>query len=175
MVKRLAGLLLIAILLVLAFAGGWIVARTGMGTAVDSSSLSDLEREFAERMTGASLVGVFTLAGREDRPSVPDRYDLERVQKVGDELWQFTTRMSYGNVTTAIPIAVPIQWLGDTPMITMTNYDIPGMGAFTVRLLFYGDRYAGTWQATGGGGLMFGRIGPGGAAEPGAGGAGGAG
>ncbi len=149
-----------AVLLLLAFVGGWIVARTGMGMGVDPASLGDREREFAERMTGASLVGVFTVAGREDRPGTPDRYDIERVQKVGDDLWQFTARMSYGDVRTAIPFAVPLVWVGDTPMITMTDMGIPGMGSFSVRLFFYGDRYAGTWQSERAGGHMFGRIDP---------------
>jgi hypothetical protein len=43
-------------------------------------------------------------------------------------------------------------------MISMTDTSIPGFGAFTVRLLFHDDRYAGTWQAERGGGLMYGRI-----------------
>ena len=46
----------------------------------------------------------------------------------------------------------------DTPMISMTDVAIPSMGTFTVRLVFYGDRYAGTWQHGQVGGHMFGRI-----------------
>ena len=75
--------------------------------------------------------------------------------------------MSYGNTTTAIPLAVPMHWVGDTPMITLTDYGIPGMGTFSARVFFYGDRYAGTWQSERAGGHMFGSIVPGGAAANG--------
>jgi hypothetical protein len=47
---------------------------------------------------------------------------------------------------------------GDTPMIMMTDTSLPGIGTFTVRVFFYGDRYAGTWQHGKVGGAMSGRI-----------------
>jgi hypothetical protein len=53
---------------------------------------------------------------------------------------------------------VTMRWVGDTPMIMLTDFTIPAMGTFTVRLFFYGDRYAGTWQHGRVGGQMFGRI-----------------
>jgi hypothetical protein len=40
----------------------------------------------------------------------------------------------------------------------MTDTSLPAMGTFTVRVLFYGDRYAGTWQHGAVGGHMSGRI-----------------
>ena len=46
----------------------------------------------------------------------------------------------------------------DTPVIMMTDTSIPGIGEFTVRLFFHGDRYAGSWQHGKVGGLMSGRI-----------------
>lgn len=51
-----------------------------------------------------------------------------------------------------------MEWLGDTPMITMTEVPLPPLGTFTARVFFYGDRYAGTWQHDAVGGHMFGRI-----------------
>ena len=57
------------------------------------------------------------------------------------------------------PIPVKVEWAGDTPVLTMTDQKIEGMdGQFTVRLLFHGDRYAGTWQHGAAGGHMFGTI-----------------
>ena len=47
---RLLGAGGVLVLLVLAYAGGWIVARSGMGQGIDPASLTDLERAFAERM-----------------------------------------------------------------------------------------------------------------------------
>jgi hypothetical protein len=40
----------------------------------------------------------------------------------------------------------------------MTDTSLPGIGTFTVRLFFYGDRYSGTWQHGTVGGHMSGRI-----------------
>jgi hypothetical protein len=58
----------------------------------------------------------------------------------------------------AIPIVVPMRWIGDTPVIMMTDTTLPGVGTFTVRLFFYGDEYAGTWVHGKVGGQMTGRI-----------------
>ena len=155
LVRIIVGLLIAFVL----FAGGWLVARTGMGTTVARESLSELERQFTDRMRGVTLNGSFTLTGREDRPLRPDRYEISSVEKVGDGLWRFSARLVHEGIDVTMPIVVPMQWHGDTPVITMTDYSIPGLGTFTCRVFFYGDRYAGTWQhGDRGGGHMFGRI-----------------
>jgi hypothetical protein len=51
-----------------------------------------------------------------------------------------------------------IKWAGDTPIITLTNMAIPGLGTFTARVLIYDNRYAGTWQHGPVGGNLFGKI-----------------
>ena len=86
--------------------------------------------------------------GRQRRNPEPDRYDIASVQKVGDNLWQFNTKMECCGVEGkgVIPIVVPMRFFGDTPMIEMTDTSLPGIGTFTVRVFFYGDRYSGTWQ-----------------------------
>ncbi len=45
-------------------------------------------------------------------------------------------------------------------MVSLTDLTIPGLGTFTARVLFYEDRYAGTWQHGKVGGHMFGKIQP---------------
>jgi uncharacterized membrane protein YgcG len=155
---RLMRLMLAVVLILVAFAAGWLMAKTGVGSAVDPASLTELERQFTERMRGAALVGRFTVAGREDQPARPDRYDISSVEKVGDDRWRFNSRMRYGTVDVTLPITVTMRWANDTPMITLTDFTIPSMGTFTARVLFYGDRYAGTWQHGPAGGHMFGRI-----------------
>jgi hypothetical protein len=158
LVRRIVKAVAVLLLAVVMFGLGWVTGRTGMGSVIEPESLPALEREFAERMRGASLVGRFTIAGREDRPASPDRYDIESVEKVGDDQWRFNAKMSYGNMDATIPIVVPMRFVGDTPMITLTDLEIPGMGTFTARVFFYKDQYAGTWQGGRGGGLMYGRI-----------------
>lgn len=162
--RRVFGVLGITVLLVLAFGGGWIVGKTGMGEVMDPATLPVVERHFVEQMNGAALVGRFTIAGREDRPGTPDRYDIYSVDKVGEDRWRFNAKIGETGMT--LPIVVRMKFVEDTPMIVMTGMTIPGMGMFTARVFFYGDQYAGTWSHVGSaGGHMFGRIERGGAQQ----------
>jgi len=156
-VKIWAKRVLLVVLLVVAFAVGWLTARTGMGSVIDSSTLPAVEQQFIEKLRGAALVGRFTLSGQEDRAAAPDRYDIYSVDKVGEDLWRFNAKIGESGVT--LPIVVTMRFVGDTPLIMMTDATIPGMGTFNVRVFFYGEEYAGTWDHVGrGGGHMFGRI-----------------
>jgi hypothetical protein len=154
--RRVLKFALLVALLLFVFGAGWVTARLGFGSVVDPASLTDLERQFTEQMKGAALVGSFTIAGREDRAPRADRYDISSVEKVGDARWRFNAKI--GETGVSLPIVVPLRWIGDTPIIEMTDYTIPTVGTFSVRVFFYGDRYAGTWQHGPVGGHMFGRI-----------------
>ena len=156
--KRTLTAALALVILAVIFAGGWLVGRTGLGSAVNPASLNDVERQFTERMRNVKLVGSFTVVGREDRTPRSDGYDIDSVEKVGDDLWRFNAGMKCCGVNGTIPIVVPMRFTGDTPMIMMSDTSLPGLGTFTVRLFFYGDRYTGTWQHGNVGGLMSGRI-----------------
>ena len=158
LVRRMVAIAAVVVLVLAIFGGGWLIGRLGIGSVVDSASLNDSERQFIERMRDVGLVGSFTVTGREDRPPRPDRYDISSVEKVGTDLWRFNANMQCCGVNRAIPVVVPMRWNGDTPMIMMTDTSLPGLGTFTVRLFFYGDRYAGTWQHGDAGGHMSGRI-----------------
>jgi hypothetical protein len=149
--------LVLLVLLAAMFGVGWFVGVTRIGREVPVAALTDLERQFTERMRGAALVGQFTIAGRE-AGGRPERYEIASVEKVGKDDWRFNARIVYGNVDTTLPVVVRMVWADDTPIITMTDVTIPTMGTFSVRLLFYGDRYAGTWQHGKFGGHMFGQL-----------------
>ena len=123
--RKVAGLVVGLLLLLVVLGGGYLAGRAGIGSVVDPESLSAAERQFTERMAGASLVGRFTIAGREDRPARPERYDISSVEKVGEDLWRFNARMRYGDVDTTLPFVVPMRFAGDTPMISMTDHTIP--------------------------------------------------
>jgi hypothetical protein len=155
-VRRVLGIVLVVVLSLAIFAGGWLIGRLGIGAVVDPASLTGVERQFAERMRGVTLIGSFTTDGSENRVPQADRYDIVSVEKVGDDLWRFNARCC--GVNSAVPIVVPMRFNGDTPMIMMTETSLPGMGTFTARVFFYGDRYAGTWQHGEVGGPMWGRI-----------------
>jgi len=144
------------VLALLIFAGGWLAGRLAIGSVARPASLTEVERQFVERMRDVAMVGTFTVAGGSSRERRPDRYEIASVEKVGDNLWRFNAKIE-GRSFVA-PIVVPMQFAGDTPVIMMTDTSLPGVGAFTVRVLFYGDRYAGTWQHGDVGGLMSGVI-----------------
>jgi hypothetical protein len=159
LVRRVLGIAAAVVLMLAIFGGGWLVGRLGIGSVVDPASLTAVERQFTERMRDVTMIGSFTVAGREDRPARSDRYDIFSVEKVGDGQWRFNAKMDCCGVNGAtLPIVVPMRWSGDTPMIMMTDTSLPGLGTFTVRVFFYGDRYAGTWQHGTVGGHMSGRI-----------------
>jgi hypothetical protein len=155
--RRLIKLAALVFGVLLIFAAGWLTAKTGMGEAIDPSTLPAIERQFVEQMNGAALVGRFTMRGREDRAATPDRYDLYSVDKIGDDQWRFNAKIGEYGIT--VPVVVTLKFVDDTPMILMTDATIPGMGAgFSARVFFYGDMYAGTWGHGERGGHMFGRI-----------------
>ena len=156
--RRVLKVAMAVVLLLAIFVGGWLAGRLGIGSVVDPASLTDVERQFAERMRDVRLVGSFTIAGGSDRTPRSDGYEISSVEKVGDNLWRFNAAMDCCGVIGSIPIVVPMRFNGDTPMIMMTDTSLPGVGTFTVRLFFYGDHYSGTWQHGKVGGHMSGRI-----------------
>ncbi|MEE2638868.1 MAG: hypothetical protein VYE68_16730 [Acidobacteriota bacterium] len=152
-------LVISVVALVVMFCLGWVVAKTGTGEAVPTSDLSALERDFTERMQDVTMVGHFTIEGRETRGGSPERYEIASVTKVGQDQWRFEVRMVYASVDVTLPVVVPMVWAGDTPMVSITDFSIPGLeGTFTSRVFFYTDRYAGSWQHGQYGGLMYGHI-----------------
>jgi hypothetical protein len=158
-VRRLVKAVLVAVLAIVVFAAGWLTGRLGIGSVVDPASLTEAERQFADRMRNVSMVGTFTVWGREERTPRTDRYEIASVEKVGEDLWRFNAKMDCCGLNGAtVPIAVPMRWVGDTPVIMMTDTGLPGIGTYSVRVFFYGDHYAGTWQNPNVGGFMSGRI-----------------
>ncbi len=120
---------------------------------------SPAEKEFAKRMENTVLIGFFTVdSDKPDQAGDPERYEIRKVTKAAGNTWIFQSRIKYGNVDVVLPIPVPIEWAGDTPVVSMTNFNIPTMGTFTCRVMFYKDRYAGTWQHGDKGGHMWGKI-----------------
>ena len=154
----LKGIGALAVLLV-AVGIGWAFAATGVGRAADPASLTDRERAFAEQMQNVALEGHFTIEGQERRDGNPELYEISTVTKLDGGRWRFNVHMTFGSVDTTLPVVVPIVWAGDTPMVRITDFAIPGLGdEYGARVIFYDDRYAGTWDAGQYGGLMYGTI-----------------
>ncbi len=115
-------------------------------------------RDFEKEMSGAELLGSFTVDGAEEQKLHADRYSLKQVQYLHGDYWKFEARIRYGDRDVTVPIPLEIRWAGDTPVVTLTDFTIPGLGKYTARVLFYRGRYAGTWWADDHGGQMFGKI-----------------
>lgn len=123
--------------------------------------VAELEARFAKTMTGAALVGQFTIDGMKDgNIPKPERYELGEVKKLDGDRWLFEARIKYGKFDFKAPLKLRIKWAGNTPVINMDDFTIIGMGTFSFRVLFHGDRYVGTWQHGKVGGHMFGKIEP---------------
>jgi hypothetical protein len=126
----------------------------------EEESHQQRDREFSKRMAKTVLVGSFTIDGQKSN-TVPkeERYEINSVEKSTGNLWVFTARVKYMKFDATLPIPVPVEWAGDTPVVMLTNARLPGLGAgFSCRVIFYDKRYAGTWQHGTVGGHMFGRI-----------------
>jgi hypothetical protein len=119
-----------------------------------------LYKQFEEMLSGKLMIGSFTTTGQEGQPLKEDKYTLEKVSRLENGLWQFVARIQYDGRDMKFPLALPVRWAGNTPVITIDKLVIPGMGAFSARVLFHDGQYAGTWSAGDHGGLMFGRIAP---------------
>lgn len=127
--------------------------------APDKPNREELEKAFSERMTGAVLVGHYSVVGKDSKPANPERYELKKVSKLAEDLWVFEARIKYGQTDVTLPLTLRMIWAEDTPMISLTNANLPGLGAaFGARVIFHGELYAGTWQHGKVGGHLWGTI-----------------
>jgi hypothetical protein len=124
--------------------------------SAQTATLTDLEREFQNSMEGVTLDGQST---RDGKPGVADdKYNIEKVVKTGDDQWTIYAKVEAKGQTMTVPLPLQVKWAGDTPVITLTDMALPGMGTYTARVLIYRGQYAGTWSGRNGGGKVFGRI-----------------
>jgi hypothetical protein len=125
--------------------------------ADDPPDRAKLEKQFAEKLSGAKLMGHWTLWGKEAKPQ-QDTYTLGKVAKLKGDNWLFEARIEYGDVNVKVPVTVQVKWAGDTPVIVVDKLGIPLLGTYSARLVFHGDHYAGTWDGGDHGGHMYGKV-----------------
>ena len=114
--RRVLRLALFVVLALILFGGGWLAGRLGIGSVVNPSSLTEAERQFSDRMRNVTMVGTFTVAGRENRTPSPDRYEISSVERLGTTCGGSTRRWTAaGWPGQAMPIVVPMRFVGDTP------------------------------------------------------------
>ena len=125
--------------------------------SAQETALTAQEKLFQESLSNVTLEGYYTNGNGGDLKQ--DRYVIEKISKASGNLWKFDVRIQYNGKDMPVSLPVPIVWAGDTPVVSLTNFVIPGSGTFTARVLFYDGAYVGTWAGINGhGGKMFGAI-----------------
>ncbi|MCG8448758.1 MAG: hypothetical protein MI725_04135 [Pirellulales bacterium] len=147
--------LLIVLLVLASFLG------STTSTAQPTTAVKPQAERFAaleKTLTGSALVGHFVVTGEQETELKPERYQLQSVRHVGDNRWLFLARIEYGENDVTLPLTLPVQWAGDTPVITVDKLPVPGLGTYTARVMIYADHYAGFWSGGDHGGHLFGVI-----------------
>lgn len=129
-------------------------------TVAQDAKPADAERNAAleKSLSGAALVGHFTVTGRGEMQPREERYELSSVKHLEGDMWLITARIKYGDHDVELPLPLPIKWAGDTPVITVDEFSFPGLGTYTARVMIYQDHYAGFWSGKDHGGHLFGRV-----------------
>lgn len=140
-------------------------AAAGLPARAQDAELEDagngrakLEAQFKEMLDGATLVGHFTVTGRDSSEPREERYNLESVEQLPNGRWLFRSRIRYGDHDVTVPLPLPVEWAGDTPVIVVDNVQVPGLGTYSARVMFFDDHYAGYWSGGDHGGHLFGLV-----------------
>lgn len=129
--------------------------------AAPNTRQAELEAALAKMLSGATLEGSFTNTGGGQAPDrlQSDKYTLGEVKKLDGKTWMIQAKIQYrNNDAVMVPLPLPIEWAGDTPVIVVDNFTIPGIGTFSARVMFFDDHYAGYWKHGDRGGNMFGIV-----------------
>jgi hypothetical protein len=123
---------------------------------------AELEADLANMLSGATLEGSYTNTegGRIADQLERDKYTLGEVKKLAGNMWLIQARIEYKDSKVMLPLPLPIEWAGNTPVIVVDEVTIPGMGTFSARVMFFADHYAGYWKHGDHGGHLFGVIHP---------------
>lgn len=128
-------------------------------TAKAPLSQAELDKKFAERMSGVVFSGHYSVISQgNEKPPQMEKYTISKAVKLSEDYWLFTARVQYGQHDVTVPMTLQVKWAGDTPVITLSDLTIPGLGTFTSRVVIYGDLYAGTWQHGQVGGHLWGKL-----------------
>jgi len=127
--------------------------------ATPAAAAKQRHDRFAAMMKGVRLVGSFTRDDDESATPRQEEYEIAGATKIGaGDGWLVMARIRYGSVDVTVPVPVEVKWAGETPVITLDDVTIPGLGTFSARVVLDRGRYAGTWTHDKVGGHMFGRI-----------------
>jgi hypothetical protein len=137
--------------------------------ATPAKTQEEREAALAKLLSGATLEGSFTSTrgGQMSERLRTDKYTLGDVKKLNGRTWMIQAKIQYRDSDAVmVPLMLPIDWAGDTPVIVVDNVSIYGMGTFSARVMFFDNHYMGYWKHDDRGGHLFGMIRPATAAAP---------
>jgi hypothetical protein len=120
----------------------------------------ELEARFKTTLTKATLNGRWcSIEEGKLGPEKRDRYTINSVTKIGKDVWTINARLQYGGTDVVVPIPVQVKWAGDTAVIVVEKFAMPNSSnAYSARVLFHGNTYAGSWSGEDYGGMLYGVI-----------------
>ena len=119
----------------------------------------ELEAEFKKTLTGATMTGRWrTVKDGKLSEEREEKYSVTSATKAGQNLWIILARVQYGEKDVTLPVPVTVLWAGDTPIISVTDAGLPGLGTYTARVMIYRDLYSGTWFGPNVAGFLSGTI-----------------
>ena len=123
------------------------------------NALNPNEQRFQEMLSDVTLTGHFTITGEANSGNLrEEKYTIAKVTKLSDDYWLFFARVQYGGRDVTVPLKLEVKWADDTPIITLTDLELPNLGTYTARVIIYRGQYAGTWSGGKYGGHLFGII-----------------
>ncbi len=158
--KQFVQQLMLVITMLAAVAAQNAPAQDAKGTTTESADAVKAKyANFQKLLTGSKMIGQFTVDGRPLDKLSAEEYEISKVEKTSDgDVWIIHARIKYGGKDVTVPVPLEVKWAGSTPVLTMDNLTLPGLGTFSARVVLHRDRYAGTWQHDDKGGHMFGKI-----------------
>lgn len=124
----------------------------------DSAELSR-EQRIVNYLTGSRFIGSYSIDSKGFGALKEEAYTISKVEKLPEaDAYRLTARIQYGDTDGEFPMDLKILWAGNTPVITLDQVWIPGLGTFSARVLILKNRYSGTWDHDAVGGHLFGRI-----------------
>lgn len=127
----------------------------------DSNQKPQAERfvMFEKMLTKVRLIGLFTVDGKPMKDLNEETYEIQSAKKSPEgDTWLIVARIKYGKNDVVVPMPINVMWAENTPVMTLDQLTIPGLGTFSARVLFHESKYAGTWVHDNVGGHLFGRL-----------------
>lgn len=119
----------------------------------------DLEADFVKTLANVLFKGRWCAVEKGIMGEAkPEQYEIVGVMKTGGDRWVINARIEYGAINLVAPVPVQVKWAGDTPVIIVDKFTLPGAGTYSARVMIFENTYSGTWTAGDHGGLLQGLI-----------------